>query len=75
MECPCEQCISLAICKHRNVGELVLTCHLVKKFLKATLEPHGLDNFNFRVKFISSSYEELLRVFNVRRGHARKVSV
>lgn len=33
LECPCDKCITLAICKNKTIEQLVHECILINKFL------------------------------------------
>lgn len=38
IKCPCEQCVCLAICRHKTFPELFIDCDMIRKY-----EPHYKD--------------------------------
>jgi len=48
MKCPCKECISLAICRHKDYLELFIECYIIRQYI-----PHH-DNYvsrnSYRVK-------------------------
>lgn len=37
--CPCEQCISLAMCKHRQYDILIKHCHIIREHIAKAEQP------------------------------------